>query len=195
MVGPGAGVALAEGGLPALEQRVAALEAILAPFSIQPHPGGGYDITITRANLYVVNGAGSTATANGLGNVVIGYNESRGEGFYVRTGSHMLVVDSENNYSSWGGIVVGFDNETDGQYSSVSGGRINTAGGDFSSVSGGGRNQADGVASSVSGGVRNEAGGDGSSVSGGTFVFVSTPEGWAAGTILSTNVRPGSPRS
>ena len=40
---------------------------------------------------------------NGLGNVVIGYNELRGAGD-DRSGSHNLVFGSRNNYSSYGGL-------------------------------------------------------------------------------------------
>src|SRR5262249_13299411 len=39
----------------------------------------GQDMYITGANLHIVNGNGSTyGTANGLGNLIVGYNESRG---------------------------------------------------------------------------------------------------------------------
>ena len=43
---------------------------------------------------------------NGLGNLVIGYNELRGAGD-DRSGSHNLVIGSRNNYSSHGGLVGG----------------------------------------------------------------------------------------
>ena len=61
----------------------------------------------TGANLYVNSGSGATdGPVNGLGNVIIGYNEFRGTGD-DRTGSHNLVVGSKNNFSSYGGIVGG----------------------------------------------------------------------------------------
>jgi hypothetical protein len=84
-----------------LNGRVAALEGKLAHVSV-----AGNDITISGANLYVNNGIGSTNTVNGLGNVIIGYNEPRGAGD-DRSGSHNLVVGSRNNYSSYGGLVAG----------------------------------------------------------------------------------------
>ena len=55
-----------------LETRVAALEHKLH------HVTASADaITVTAANLWVVNGTGATSTTNGLGNVILGYNESR----------------------------------------------------------------------------------------------------------------------
>ena len=85
-----------------LNNRVAELEAKLAHVSVS-----GDDITISGANLYVNSGSGATdGPVNGLGNVIIGYNELRGTGD-DRTGSHNLVVGSKNNFSSYGGIVGG----------------------------------------------------------------------------------------
>ena len=54
----------------------------------------GHDLTLT-GNLHVVSGVGNTnSTPNGLGNVIIGYNELRtGSGAVnKRTGSHNLIV-------------------------------------------------------------------------------------------------------
>ena len=144
----------------------------------------GDDIYITGANLHIVNGTGNTATTNGVGNLIVGYNEERNFPGAVndRTGSHMLVVGKENNYSSYGGILVGLQNTTSGIFSfvtggnfnqangvlsSVTGGLLNTASANFSSVSGGISNEASGFYSSVSGGRENEATADASSVSGG----------------------------
>jgi hypothetical protein len=159
-----------------LEARVAALENLLQHFS-----RNGNDITISGANLRVVNGTGSTdGTPNGLGNVIIGYNEGRTGSQIVnlRTGSHMLVVGKEHNYSSFGGIVVGYHNDTRGNYASVSGGSFNIASGLGSSVSGGLSNVASGLSSSVSGGSNNTASGSDASVSGGNSNTASGP--WAS---------------
>ena len=130
----------------------------------------GDDIYITGANLHIVNGTGTTHGAtNSVGNLIIGYNEERTLPMDIndRTGSHMLVVGKEHNYSSYGGIVVGFGNTTGGAYSSVSGGHRNTASGLESSVSGGTGNTANAHAASVSGGQLNKASDFASSVSGG----------------------------
>lgn len=104
----------------ALEARIAQLEDLLQHVSRD-----GNDLTITGANLHVVNGAGSTdGEPNALGNVIIGYNEERTEqgSSNDRSGSHMLVVGKEHNYTRYGGIVVGLRNETSGDWASVSGG-------------------------------------------------------------------------
>jgi hypothetical protein len=84
-----------------LTGRVAELEAKLAHVTVQ-----GNDITISGANLHLTNGTGSSEAVNGLGNLVVGYNEPRGTGD-DRSGSHNVVVGSRNNYASYGGLVVG----------------------------------------------------------------------------------------
>jgi hypothetical protein len=138
---------------------------------------GGMDASATPATR-------TNNASNGLGNLIVGYNESRVVfgGTDDRTGSHNVVVGEFNNFSSFGGLVVGGFNEISGQFasvsggtantasgfgSSVSGGSANTASGDFSSVSGGAGNTASGFFSSVSGGLNNKASGNIASVSGG----------------------------
>jgi hypothetical protein len=135
------------------------------------------EVVITGANLRIVNGLGTTDTTNRLGNLIVGYNEERG-GQDNRTGSHNVVVGRGNNFSSFGGVVVGQFNEISGQFASVSGGTNNTASGNSSSVSGGFGNTASGdpsipsliASTSVSGGTNNTATGlRSASVSGGTL--------------------------
>ena len=86
-----------------------------------------------------MNGTGNTETMNGVGNLIVGYNESRG--FYApsdnRTGSHNIVVGKWNNYASRGGLVAGLFNEVSGRYASVTGGTVNTASGEAATVGGG----------------------------------------------------------
>jgi trimeric autotransporter adhesin len=148
-----------------LAQRVAALEDLLKHFSREQN-----EIFITGANLHLVNGLDSTDCTdeqgqeipdcpNGLGNLIVGYNELRqpdpeiGEpGENIRTGSHNVVVGQEHNFSRFGGIVVGRFNTISGDFAAVSGGISNTASGNFSPVSGGSGNTASGRFSSVSGG-------------------------------------------
>jgi hypothetical protein len=117
-----------------LEQRVAALESLLKHFSRE-----GDEVTITGANLHLVNCLEATITANGLGNLIVGYNEPR-ESENIRTGSHNIVVGRFNNFSRFGGLVVGQLNTISGDFASVSGGSDNTASGEFSSVIGGAGN-------------------------------------------------------
>ena len=128
----------------------------------------GVDLYLDGANLHITNGTGDTDTTNSVGNLIIGYNEPRTLSDNDRSGSHMLVVGSLNNYSSYGGIVVGSGNETSGPFASVSGGQDNMASSSYASVSGGRGNLASGDFSSVSGGLDNQAVNDHASVTGGT---------------------------
>ena len=97
----------------------------------------GNDITFSGVNVRVVSGSGSTSgTVNGYGNLIIGYNEPR-PGVFDRTGSHNLVVGSRHNYSSYGGIIAGFQNTMSAEYASLTGGNNNRACGPNASVSGG----------------------------------------------------------
>jgi len=140
----------------------------MAVIEVDDGMGGTYTtIQIHHANLQIVNGSGATdGLVDGLGNLIVGYNELRGAGD-DRSGSHNLVVGKEHNFSSFGGLLAGQRNTVSGGWSSVSGGRLNAASGLLSSVSGGAFNEASGDHSSVSAGISNLASGDHSSVSGG----------------------------
>src|SRR5262245_43211866 len=146
-----------------LEQRVEQLEYKLAHVTSGPD-----DVTISGANLRIVNGLGATNTVNGLGNLIVGYNEHR-PAFLTntRTGSHNVIVGRQHNFSSFGGLVVAQFNEISGPWASVSGGFQNTASGANASVSGGFANTASGENASVSGGIGNTASDFAASVSGG----------------------------
>jgi hypothetical protein len=173
-----------EGGEKGLAHRVAALESLLKHFTRV-----GDEVFITGANLRIVNGLDATETTNGLGNLIVGYNEPRGANCNpevmncqnTRTGSHNVVVGRFHNFSRFGGLVVGNFNEISGDFASVSGGAFNGASGVAASVSGGAFNGASGVAASVSGGAFNGASGLLSSVSGGRGITQETEFGWAVG--------------
>lgn len=127
---------------------------------------GSPTVIFSGVNVEVNSGAGKTdAAVNGLGNLVIGYDEN--EPPAKQTGSNDLVLGEKQTFTSYGGIVDGFENAITGPFASVSGGAGNTASGEFASVSGGGDNTASGEHASVSGGVSNFATGQASSVSGG----------------------------
>jgi len=147
-----------------LKARVAALEAVLAGVS-----RNGNDITFSGVNVSIVNGSGTTSgPVNGLGNLIVGYNETRDIGGPDdRSGSHNIIVGSTHNYSSYGGFVAGHFNNITGPYASVSGGYGNTAGGSFASVSGGLSNDAAAMYASVAGGYNNTASGQSASIGGG----------------------------
>jgi len=157
------------GSDPDVDQRLAALEQLLRDVSSASAAHERPELVIRRnvriiGNLQIVNGLGQTDCGpeeepipdcpNGLGNLIVGYKEPRGEEFSenIRTGSHNVVVGREHNFSRFGGIVIGLRNAISGDFASVSGGQENTASGPFAAVSGGGANTASGNASSVSGG-------------------------------------------
>lgn len=127
--------------------------------------GGKPTIQVSGANVQIVNGEGKTATTNGEGNLVIGYDENAGK--HEQTGSHNLILGYEQTFTSYGGIDAGWFNTITGEYASVSGGVGNVASGLSSSVSGGVTNTASGPGASVSGGEENTASGKKASVSGG----------------------------
>ena len=146
-------------------------------------------VIFEATNVLVADGTGSTVTspANGLGNLIVGYDESTSDPVDDKTGSHNLVVGYGHTYSSYGGLVAGYNNNVTGAYGSVSGGWGNTASGSTSSVSGGSSNTASGALSSVSGGGFNTASGHYSSVSGGNTREASDSFDWRAGGLFQSN--------
>ena len=141
-----------ESQVAALQNQVNTLVTLLANVT-----RNGNNITFTGVNVRIVNGTGTTdGTTNGLGNLIVGYNEIRGGD--NRTGSHNIVVGMQNDYSSYGGMVVGRFNTISGMFSSVTAGDNNTASGVFSSVSGGQFNESFSNYSAVLGGQLNRAG-------------------------------------
>jgi len=204
-------ISAAQAAEAALQSSVSAVQAKTAPLSLV-----GTDLTISGVNVHIVNGLGATngnpgnprdttnTSVNGLGNLTIGYNALRNSGFDARTGSHNLIVGDFNNYSSYGGLVVGSTNEISAPFAAVSGGEVNTVSGLASSVSGGSFHIVTGSNSSISGGFGNTLSGNNSSVSGGVGnivnsnyssisgggnglggIFLSTDFSWAAGGVGS----------
>jgi hypothetical protein len=133
-----------------IPDRFAALERKLTPLSFDAATN---EVRITGANLRLVNGLGSTETTNGLGNLLVGYNEPRDGGETRQTGSHNVVVGQGHQFSSFGGLVVGRQNEIRGAFAAVSGGMRNTAAGPFSAVSGGHNRTATGEFDWVAGSI------------------------------------------
>lgn len=126
-------------------------------------------IRITGVNVQIVNGLETTESTNGLGNLIVGYQELGNEREPdERTGSHYVVVGRRNNYSSSGGVVFGESNIGAGQYATVSGGRRNKADGPWSSIGGGGFNRASGQQAVVSGGTFNWSGSGSTVIVGGS---------------------------
>jgi hypothetical protein len=132
----------------------------------------GKTLTFSGMNLQVVSGSGTTdGKINGLGNIIIGYNERRQDGTDNTTGSHNLIIGTMNDYQSYASAIVR---------------SWNTASGKYSSAFGVG-NMASGPGSSVSGGYNNTAGGESSSVSGGTSRQTTGQYNWAGGSYSSPN--------
>lgn len=82
-----------------MAERMATLEHKLSAMALD---AAANQIVITRANLRIVNGLGTTDTTNGLGNLIVGYNEPRNRPSSpdVRTGSQNVVVGRHDNFSS-----------------------------------------------------------------------------------------------
>jgi hypothetical protein len=141
--------------------------------SVEKGIAGKPTVQFHGCNVQIVNGAGSTATTNGAGNLIIGYDENTGfarlsGGPGAQTGSHDLIIGQEQEFTSYGGLVAGAENNITGPSASITGGEQNTASGTrVSSVSGGAFNTASGLRSSVSGGDVNTASGEHAWVGGG----------------------------
>jgi hypothetical protein len=176
----------------------------------------GYDTArFDQVNVQITNGMGATngnptsgsptdvGMVNGLGNLIVGYNETSDRqpfcsdpvhnfqfdcensggvwGANQRSGSHNLVIGVGHGYTSHGGLIAGFENAVNGAWGSASGGGGHLASGKGSSVSGGLVNTASGKQSSVSGGFGNSANGSWSSVSGGESNTASGSESSVSG--------------
>lgn len=180
-----------------LQSPPASLNAIAPYVSLQTIDGNP-TVRFTGANVQIVNGAGLTVAANGLGNLIVGYGEPRtngpnscslgvfldttalddqasceGHGFTWalnhRTGSHYLVLGTGANYSQAGGIVGGVDGGSNNLFASAIAGFGNTASGTSSLVMAGQSNHTTGNSAAVVGGVANVASGGEASICGGGF--------------------------
>lgn len=146
----------------------------------------------TAVNVQVNDGTGSTylGGVNGLGNVIIGYNEASNFaqefcsdpqytdsvscignlqmwGRNVYRGSHNLILGSANSYDDHAAIIAGRYNVSNGNFASVLSGSSNLSSGLYSAILGGDNNIASGQTSTISGGRSNQATINSASVSGG----------------------------
>ena len=172
---------------------------LLGPFvNVDPNPEVGVigpNIIFSGANIHIVSGSGRTddnGNRTGLGNLIIGYDESQPPiaGFPPlgpgdRGGSHNVVIGRWHRFiqAAFGGLVAGEANTISNDGTSVSGGAANVASGSYASVSGGwnatasgegtnisgggGVNIASGRYASITGGRANIASGDSACISGG----------------------------
>lgn len=128
-------------------------------FSILPHlsfvsagVGGKPTIRFRGVNVQVVNGVGATASVNGTGNLVVGYDENPAG--RPQTGSHDLIVGRNQSFTGYGELLGGFGNKTSGSYAAALG-NSNNAAGAFAAVTGGADNSAKDPFSSIGGGCGN----------------------------------------
>jgi len=78
------------------------LKAILKYVKVTPSGVGGKPtVQVSGANVQIVNGEGNTASTNGAGNLVLGYDESPG----TQWGSHNLVMGSKQSYTGSGAVL------------------------------------------------------------------------------------------
>lgn len=150
-----------------LQGQVEALQSAVIP-GLSDHVSVEDDQTllISGVNLQLVNGAGSTSAVNGLGNLIVGYNESDSL-TTERGGSHNLVMGRWNQYGSFSGIAHGLRNSVLDAESAVIAGSNNVVSGVRSAVLGGDQNTASGNKVVAMGGVQNEAKGSVSVAMGG----------------------------
>jgi hypothetical protein len=126
----------------------------------------GPHVIFSGANVHIQNGAADSLTANGRGNLVVGYNEDVYGG--ERGGSHNVVIGAGHRYNFATGFVTGYVNRLGNMAASVSGGGFNNAGEFAASVTGGSNNNANGMYSTVTAGDSNNANASSSAVHGGS---------------------------
>ena len=168
----------------------------------------GNTIVFEGVNVQITNGSGFTNTANGTGNLIIGYDETTASSRFKsptvcsngrfetaadctknnhvwskaqKSGSHNLVVGSGHSYTQSAGVVFGAANALIAANAAVLGGAGNIASGNASVVSGGKNNQAKARVAAISGGDSNIASADSASVSGGRKNNASAPSASISG--------------
>ena len=151
-----------------LQGQVEALQASVIP-GLSDHVSVVNDETVlfSEVNLQVVNGQGTTSSVNGLGNLIVGYNESDSL-TTERGGSHNLVMGRWNQYNAYSGIVHGLRNTVMNHESAAIAGSNNVVSGVRSAVLGGDQNTASGNKVVAIGGLENEAKGSVTSILGGS---------------------------
>ena len=160
-----------------LATRLAAVEAKLQDVTRIPAGVGGQPtVRFSGVNVQIVDGTGTTgcndatpggfeSACNGRGNLIVGYAENSQA--FPRTGSHNVVGGQDNGWTSYGGAVLGYQNQITNDVATILGGNLSEATGSNSAILGGSDNTASGGSSTVTGGQTNTASGNGSSVTGG----------------------------
>ena len=149
-----AGQAVVSGGTGAAPSCGTGETAVLAPTYVSSGVGGKPTVKFSAVNVQILNGAGSTASINGTGNMVVGYDENPSA--LKQTGSHDLILGRNHSFTGYAQLLDGFSNTASGNYATVFG-TSNTVAGPYTSVTGGAQNAAKGTAASVTGGDANSA--------------------------------------
>ncbi len=169
-----------------------------------PDGAGGFVKTIrfTGVNVQIVNGEGQTLGApNGLGNLVLGYNEPGTSWTHHRTGSHSLVVGPGHTWQGCANLLVGEGHAVNLGYDplvapadgcALVGGAMNVAGSDGAACLGGTGNAAWALGSVVVGGQGNGVTGGAAygAVGGGGATWVNDPYDWQAGSLHESDGFP-----
>ncbi|KAJ3145487.1 hypothetical protein HDU86_000900 [Geranomyces michiganensis] len=122
-----------------LSARISKLEALLNGVTRSPNIGGtGSDLIFNGLNVVVNNGANDPRVTNGLGNVVIGYNNINVASSV--SGSHNIVIGMENKYTGYSNLVSGAGSIASGNVGAILGGQFNEMGVNFGVMAGGSSN-------------------------------------------------------
>lgn len=150
-----------------LEARVAALEALLEGV-IRQNNAEGPALVFEGMNVQIRNGSGETEHANGLGNLILGYNESPVVFNNGRTGSHNLVIGEGHQYCGVASVFIGEDHlELEGSEGNLYTGSSHLGTGKYNCACGGSENVLNGKWNAVEGGAYNTSYGEWCGVTGG----------------------------
>jgi hypothetical protein len=123
------------------------------------------EVVFSGVNVRIDNGLGNTLSTNGLGNLILGYNQQHGA--VDRSGSHSLVIGDYHQWSGAGIIVTGSDNDVFADGAAVLGGWAHTVEGPWSVALGGMANQVPGGwAVSIGGNVNTVSGTNSAAIAG-----------------------------
>jgi hypothetical protein len=111
----------------------------------------GPNVTFHGVNVHIVNNSGTTGMPNGLGNLILGYDELPFDAMTHqslplqpddRNGSHNLVIGPSHRFTSFssGGFVTGINNTLNAPWSSILSGYSDIANGSTSIIVGGSTN-------------------------------------------------------
>src|SRR5437016_12670377 len=91
-----AGQAVVSGGTGSAPSCGAGTTAVLAPTYVPAGVGGKPTVKLAAVSVQLINDVGRTASVNGTGNLVIGYDENPGA--LAQTGSHDLILGRNHSF-------------------------------------------------------------------------------------------------